>query len=616
MRRILLALIALLFLGNLAVFAKYKIDHLEPAFWWTGMKNKNLQLLVHGENIADLKPELNYSGVSIEKVTRVPNPNYLFVDLRINDEAAPGSFDILFQRGKKTVLKYNYQLLEREKGSAERAGFNTSDVMYLITPDRFANGNQGNDNVAGLKEQANRNNRDGRHGGDIQGIIDHLDYLVDMGFTSIWVNPVLENDQPQYSYHGYSTTDFYKTDARFGSNEEYRKLSQLAKQKGIGLIMDMILNHCGSEHWWMKDLPSKDWINYGGKFVPTSHKRSAVQDKYASKEDLKKFADGWFVETMPDLNQRNEFLATYLIQNSIWWVEYAGLSGIRMDTYPYPDAAFMSEWTRRVMEEYPNFNIVGEEWSTNPVIVSYWQKGKVNHDGYVSYLPSLMDFPLQDAMSKGLVDEETWGTGLIKLYEMLVNDILYADPNNLVIFPDNHDMSRIYSQLNEDFDLYKMAMTYVLTMRGIPQIYYGTEVLMSNPEGPAHGSIRSDFPGGWDGDAVNAFTGAGLSKKQKEAQSYLKTLLNWRKNKSVIHHGQLMHYAPENGVYSYFRYNKEEKVMVIFNKNKEKVELSTARFHEMLQDASEVKDVISGKSYPLSQTIEIPARSGLVLEIK
>jgi glycosidase len=580
------------------------------------MKSTKLQLLVHGENIADLKPELSYAGVSIEKVTRVSNPNYLFVDLNMSDEVKPGSFDILFKKGKKTALKYNYKLLQREEGSAERAGFNTSDVMYLITPDRFANGNPYNDNVAGLKEEANRNNKGGRHGGDIQGIINHLDYISDMGFTSIWVNPVLENDQAQYSYHGYSTTDFYKTDARFGSNEEYRKLSQLAKQKGIGLIMDMIVNHCGSEHWWMKDLPTKDWINFGGEFVQTSHKRTTVQDKYASKEDLKHFADGWFVKTMPDLNQRNEFMATYLIQNTIWWVEYAGLSGIRMDTYPYPDAAFMSEWTRRVMEEYPNFNIVGEEWSTNPVIVSYWQKGKVNHDGYVSYLPSLMDFPLQDAMSKGLVDEETWGTGFIKLYEMLTNDILYADPNNLVIFPDNHDMSRIYTQLNEDSDLLKMAMAYVLTMRGIPQIYYGTEILMSNPGTNDHGIIRSDFPGGWNGDEVNAFTGTGLSEKQKEAQTYMKTLLNWRKSKAVVHNGKLMHYAPENGVYSYFRYNNQEKVMVILNKNEQQVELSTDRFHEMLGEASEARDVISGKTFPLSQSIAIPARSGLVLEIK
>ena len=615
MKRLLLALITVLFLGNITVFAKDKIDHLEPAFWWVGMKNPKLQLLVHGENISNLKPELNYEGVSIEKVSRVANPNYLFVDLLIDTDVKAGEFDILFKKGKKTAITYKYQLLEREESSAERIGFTPKDVMYLITPDRFANGNPGNDNIEGMPEQANRKDKSGRHGGDIEGIMNHLDYISDMGFTSIWVNPVLENNQKNFSYHGYSTTDYYKVDERFGSNEEYRALAKKAKKLGIGLIMDMIVNHCGSEHWWMKDLPSKDWINFGGEFVRTSHKRTTVQDKYASKEDLKHFADGWFVKTMPDLNQRNEFMATYLIQNTIWWVEYADLQGIRMDTYPYPDADFMTEWTRRVMEEYPNFNIVGEEWSTNPAIVSYWQRGKVNHDGYVSYLPSLMDFPLQHAMVEALTKEETWGTGWIKLYEGLANDFLYADPGNLVIFPDNHDMERIFDQLGRDYELFKLAMAYTLTMRGIPQIYYGTEILVKSDGGGDHGMLRSDFPGGWEGDQINAFTGEGLSDQEKDAQAYMKKLLNWRKDNEIIHKGKVMHYAPDFGIYSYFRYTNTGKVMVILNKNKETVHMETARYHEMLNGNETGRDIISGKSYSLKESIKVPAQSVLILEI-
>lgn len=616
MKRLLLGLIAFLLVGQVAIAGKYEIKHLEPAFWWAGMKNQNLQLLVHGENISDLKPEIKAEGISIEKVSFVENPNYLFVDLQLDENVKAGNFDILFKKGKKTVLKYNYELKQRREASAQRASFTPADVMYLITPDRFVNGNPDNDNVEGLKDLANRKEHFGRHGGDIQGMIDHLDYISDMGFTAIWVNPLLENNMDQYSYHGYSTTDYYKIDPRYGSNEEYLNLSKLAKEKGIGIIMDVILNHCGSEHWWMKDLPSKDWINNKSEFTPCSHKRSTVQDQYASKEDLKQFADGWFVKTMPDLNQRNEFMAKYLIQNVIWWIEYADLYGIRVDTYPYSDSKFLAEWSRRVMEEYPNFNIVGEEWSTNPAIVSYWQKGKVNHDGYVSYLPSLMDFPLQDALKQALIKEETWGTGWIKLYEMLANDFLYADPGNLVIFPDNHDMSRIYNQLDKDYDLFKMAMTYILTTRGIPQIYYGTEILANDDGNGDHGKLRSDFPGGWKGDERNAFTGKGLTDQEKEAQNFTKTLLNWRKNSKEIHEGKLMHYAPENGVYCYFRYTDTGKVMVIMNKKDEKVGLFTNRFHEMLNGNEKAIDILTGKELKIGSTIEIPARSVMILEIR
>lgn len=616
MKRLLLVLLAVLSLGVTSVSAKYKIQHLEPAFWWAGMKSPKLQLMVHGKNISDLKPVVEYPGVHLDKVSSVENPNYLFVDLNISSDAKPGQFDILFKKGKKTVLKYNYKLLARKKGSAQRVGFRPKDVMYLITPDRFANGNPDNDNVKGLTEQADRSNKDGRHGGDIQGMIDHIDYIADMGYTCVWINPLLENNQPNYSYHGYSTTDYYKIDGRYGSNEDYRRLSQLAQKKGVGIIMDVILNHCGSGHWWMKDLPTKDWLNFNGTFNQCSHKRTTIQDMYASKEDQKQFSDGWFVDTMPDLNQRNEFLATYLTQNIIWWIEYAELFSIRVDTYPYSDKTFLTNWTKRITEEYPNINIVGEEWSLNPAIVSYWQKGKKNHDGYVSYLPSLMDFPLQHALVEGLKVKDTWGSGLINLYETLSSDFLYPAPGNLVIFPDNHDMERIYDQLGRDYDLYKMAMAYTLTMRGIPQIYYGTEILATSDHGGDHGWLRTDFPGGWKGDKVNAFTGEGLGKKEAAAQAYLKKLMNWRKNTPVIHNGKLMHYTPVDGVYAYFRYNNDAKVMVIFNKGEKAASVNTVRFHEMLDGMTSAKDVMTDKSFDLGQNIDVPARSVMILEIK
>jgi glycosidase len=611
----LVVILSLIFFSSVSVGAKYEIDRLEPPSWWVGMQNPELQLLIYGERITELQPHIGHKGVSIERVVRVKNPNYIFIDLIIEENTTPVSFDIVFKNNGKAVGKCNYQLLSREEGSSKRQGFNGSDVIYLITPDRFANGNPDNDSKAELKEKADRDDPDGRHGGDIEGIINHLDYIADLGFTAIWTNPVLENDQPKYSYHGYSITDFYKVDARFGSNSDYKKLGDAARKNGIKLIMDMIFNHCGSEHWWMNDLPASDWINSTNNYIGTNHRRTTVQDPYASESDHKKFVDGWFVPTMPDLNQRNPLVATYLIQNSIWWIEYAGLAGIRMDTYSYPDMDFMADWTRRIIEEYPDFNIVGEEWSENPALVAYWQRGKTNPNGYSSYLPSLMDFPLQGAIRKGLTEQESGSDGLIKLYEILANDFLYADPFNLVIFLDNHDMSRFYTQVGEDYGLFKLGLAYVLTMRGIPQIYYGTEILMANPESRRHGIIRSDFPGGWKTDAVNAFTGEGLNSRQKEAKDYLKKLLNWRKSSPVIHNGKVGHYVPENGVYVYFRYKNKKKVMVVLNKKEEDQQLPIERFSEMLEGISKGKDVISGRIFNLNESLYVPAKTALILEL-
>ncbi len=593
-----------------------KIARIEPPNWWVGMKNTELQLMLYGENIAHLKPQINYEGVRIKSTISVKNPNYLFLYLEINPTTQAGTLKVELKDKNDMVQTFDYDLKKRTEN--ELKTFNTTDVMYLITPDRFANGNSENDNLKDMPDKLNRKDDFGRHGGDLKGISDHLGYISEMGFTAIWVNPMLENNMPQYSYHGYATTDFYKIDARFGTNEEYQKFCQKANAKGIKIIMDMIVNHCGSEHWFVKDLPTDDWLNFQNQEIDTHHRRHVNQDIHASEYDKKRFTDGWFSRGMPDLNQRNPLMADYLIQNTIWWIEYVQLNGIRMDTYPYPDKYFMTDWTCKILEEYPDFNIVGEEWSTNPAIVSYWQANKNNHDNYRSCLPSVMDFPLQDALAKGLMAEEKlYGSGMITMYEMLALDFLYADADNLVIFPDNHDMDRFYTQVGKNFDLFKMGISYILTMRGIPQIYYGTEILMDNSDAlNDHGVIRTDFAGGWQGDKVNAFTGKGLTNRQKEAQNFMKTLLHWRKNAKAIHHGKLTQFAPHQGIYVYFRHTDSEKVMVIFNKNKEKISLEMPRYAELLHDVQSAKDALSAQTFDLKEGIEIPAQSVLILELK
>jgi glycosidase len=614
-----LALLSLIMMWGSLLFSQPSVERVEPPNWWVGMHNPSLQLMLYGQDLAGLRPVVDHPGITVTKTLSTGNPNYLFIYLSIGTECLPGSFEIkLTDRENRQAASFSYTLQAREEGSAERKGFGPEDVLYLITPDRFANGDPGNDDIDGMPDKVDRSDRDGRHGGDIRGIVESLDYLAGMGFTAIWLNPVLENNMPRYSYHGYAATDFYRVDERFGSNAEYRDLIRQAKAKGIKVIMDMILNHCGSEHWFVEDPPTSDWINFGGEYVNTSHRRNTIQDIHASDYDKRMFSDGWFVSTMPDLNQRNPLLADYLIANTIWWIEYAGLSGIRMDTYPYPDKDFMSRWTCEVMAEYPRFNIVGEEWVTEPAIVSYWQAGKINHDGYHSCLPSLMDFPMQHALSIGLTGaERQYGSGMIRIYEMLAMDFLYPDPYQLVIFPDNHDMARFFTQVNQDPGLFRLGLACMATMRGTPQFYYGTEVLMHSSEAPDnHGLIRSDFPGGWDGDMVNAFTGEGLTDDQRMMQEYMQKLLNWRKTSKAVHEGKLMQFVPEKGIYVYFRYTDDERVMVVLNKNQETTLLRTDRFSEMLQGSLTAKEVLSGNTFNLGYEIRVPATSALILELE
>ncbi len=669
---------------------------LEPAFWWAGMQNPELQLMLYSRELPSLpqqiKVDIQGKGITLKSLEHTDNPHYLFINLDLS-QAAPQTFELVISntdsasKADTPLYRLPYTLQGRAKGSRERQGFSNKDVIYLITPDRFANGDTSNDNQADMLEQVAANSPsnssnpyypDARHGGDIAGISQHLDYLAKLGVTQLWINPLLENNQAQYSYHGYSITNLYRVDPRFGSNEDYKALVAKANKLGLGVIKDVVVNHIGSNHWWLNDLPSQDWLNdatktqlHNRKSKPdlmqsadtkssaikssvtsprfTSHRRTTVQDPYAAAQDHIDFVDGWFTDTMPDLNQSNPKLATYLIQNSIWWVEYAGLSGIREDTYSYADKGFLAKWSKAVMAEYPNFNIVGEEWTANPITVSYWQKGKINADGYTSDLPSLMDFPLYEKLIASLNEPESWDTGFIKLYEMLANDVVYAEPSKLVLFEGNHDTNRIFSLVKENIDLYKMALTYVLTAKRIPQLFYGTEVLMTSPtEGRHDGVVRSDFPGGFANSATNAFTGQGLSEPQRQAQQFIRTLLNYRKQSPALQSGDLLHFVPQDGIYVQFRcllndplsaeqkaealksltqHNSQtqhnactqplaDKVMVIYNKNDKAVTLDVNRFASVLGDNRAATDIISGNTVSLNQALALPHAGVTILELK
>ncbi|MDA9056544.1 glycoside hydrolase family 13 protein [Flavobacteriaceae bacterium] len=600
------------------------INRIEPPNWWVGFESKNLQLLINHPNISEAIPQIDYKGVSIHKVHKADSPNYLFIDLIIDESTLPGVFDIVFNQSNKEGLIQSYELKARTKMAIDYKGFDSSDVIYLITPDRFANGDTSNDIDTSLQETTlDRSDDYARHGGDIKGITNHLDYIEEMGFTAIWSSPLLTNDMPQASYHGYAMTDFYNIDPRFGSLIDYKELAQKADEKGIKLIMDQVANHCGSEHWWMSDLPFKNWVNYQAEFeakAPTiysNHRRTSNQDRYASKQDTKGLTDGWFVSSMPDLNQRNPFMATYIIQNSIWWIEAFDLGGIRQDTYPYPDKNFMRAWAGAIMNEYPNFSIVGEEWSYNPLLIGYWQKGANNKDGYDSNLKSSMDFAMQKQIVDGLKEPETWDLGLVKMYEGLANDFHYASPKDLMIFTDNHDMSRIFTQFDGDMSNTKMALSYLLMLPRIPQIYYGTEIVMDDFEKPGdHGLIRTDFPGGWKGDATNGFTGNGLSEPQKEMQLYLKKLLNYRKNSLAIHKGTTIHFAPFIGTYFLFRSFEDETVVIIINKNESPITIDLKRYSEMGLNGTTLRNVINDDLIEWDNKIQLTSKGCLVLTTK
>jgi len=611
--------------------SNFKISIVEPPNWWVGMENENLQLLIHHPNISDYKPEINYQGISIKKTTpSSKSNNYLFVDLEIPKTTTAGKFEILLKKENTDGYRYTYELKSRVKSAKDYKGFNSADAIYLITPDRFANADESNDINIHFKEfTIDRTDGYKRHGGDLQGIINHIDYISDLGFTAIWPTPVLTNNMPKGSYHGYAITDYYKVDSRFGSLDDYKNLADKLSAKGMKLIMDQVANHCGLEHWWMKDLPFGDWVNdqknYENNienwsyktYKGSNHRRTTNQDLYGSEIDKKGNNEGWFVPEMPDLNQRNPFMAKYIIQNSIWWIETLGLAGIRQDTYPYPDKKFMSDWASAIMSEYPNFSIVGEEWSYNPLLVGYWQKGANNRDGYESNLKSTMDFPMTKTIIDGIKENESWDKGLVKLYEGLANDFYYASPKDIMVFLDNHDKSRIFTEMKENVINTKMALTYMMMLPRVPQIYYGTEILMDDTKNPGdHGLIRTDFPGGWKDDKVNAFSGEGLSEEQIEMQSFVKTVLNYRKNSKAIQEGKTIHFAPFLGAYFLFRIKDDETVVHIINKNEKPISIDLKHFSEVGLAGKTLKNIITGKDFIWGDIMNIAEKGSIILTTK
>ena len=609
----------LLFLTLVTLTVSAQIERVEPAFWWVGMKNPQLQLLVHGTEICNRQVLIDYPGVTVLKANRACSPNYLFVTLELNAEKAKaGKFIIQLTQPGKPSIKVPYEFKNRRPESAGREGFTSADVMYLLMPDRFANGDPTNDSVDEQPEKADRTTDNGRHGGDIKGIEDHLNYIKELGATAIWCTPLLENNFERVTYHGYAISDYYKIDPRFGSNGQYVDFVEASHKKGLKVIMDMVSNHCGIWAWWMSDLPFEDWIHQWPVYTQTNFKFNTLKDIHAANVDKKLFIDGWFDKTMPDMNQLNPFFWTYFIQNSIWWIEYANLDGIRMDTYQYNDRDAMSSWAKAITDEYPRFNIVGETGLKSTQDIAFWQKDGVNLMKYNSQLPTVMDFILQTNLLLCFNEHgKPWeDVGLNRIYNTLADDYLYANTNNLLIFAENHDTQRFNYLSKGSIDKFKMVMSFLMTTRGIPQIYYGSEIGMTGSKDKGDGDIRRDFPGGWKGDSINAFSANGRTTVQNEYFNFLSKLLNWRKNKPVIHTGLLTHYAPENDVYVYFRHNEKENIMVILNNNETEHSIKTDRFTESLNDKLTGVDVITGKKYDLKSNILIPKESTLILEIQ
>lgn len=615
MKHTLILLIVFLFSwGGGQTARAMEIKKVAPSFWWAGMKNPELQILLYGEDLALSDVSVSGEGIYLKETVRQDNPNYLLLYLDLS-EAKAQTFQILLKHGKKK-LQIPYELKSRVRRGEDVKGFTSEDVLYMIMPDRFANGNPENDVVDGMREKKiDRADSFARHGGDIQGISNHLDYIADLGVTAIWLNPTQENDMESGSYHGYAITDYYQIDRRFGSNEDFCALVEKAHERNLKVVMDMIFNHCGSENYLFKDKPSKEWFNYHSNYVQTSFKTASVMDIHASAFEKKIATDGWFTSVMPDFNQRNRHVARYLIQSSIWWIEYAGINGIRQDTHPYADFDFMSQWCKEVLDEYPYFNIVGETWLNSNVLVSYWQKDSKLAAPLNSNLPTVMDFPLQALINQAF-DEETgeWGGGLYKLYDYQTQDLVYANPMNLLTFLDNHDTSR-FAQTDEmakNLKRYKQAMVFLLTTRGIPQIYYGTEILMTGDKGKGDGDLRKDFPGGWQGDTRNCFAKNGRTALENEAFEFTRQLLNWRKGNQVIGKGSLKHYSIQNGVYVYQREFNGKSVVIIMNGTDDSKELDLAPYQEILPRENAL-DVLTGKNVNLSGKLCLDGRENLIL---
>lgn len=611
MRKILFLLL-LPFL-TLSLHAAIKIDRIDPAFWWTGMKNGELQIMVYGHDIANTTVSIDYPGITLTDAVKLESPNYLFLYLDIKPETQPGTFDILFTRGNEK-LKYKYVLKAREKKNIGKKGFSAEDVLYLIMPDRFADGDPKTNVISSMQFPAkvDRNNPNARHGGDLQGIEQHLDYIQDLGVTAIWLNPVLENDMPGGSYHGYATTDYYKVDPRFGTNEYYKELTSKCHDRGMKVVMDMIFNHCGSEHIWFKDRPSHDWFNFPDGYVQTSYRLTPHFDPYASQYDKDLTVKGWFVKSMPDLNQHNPHLMKYLSQNSIWWIEYSGIDGIRMDTHPYVYFDAMSKWCADVENEYPEFNIVGECWYPTEAGSAWWQADSRLHKQN-SNLKSVMDFPLQGIVRDAFT-EQTGDGGLNKIYDKIAMDFMYENPMSVLTFLDNHDTDRFLLKEPENLGFFKQAVAFLLTTRGIPQIYYGTEILMHGSKAKSDGLIRLDFPGGFPGDTINDFLAKDRTPLQNEAFNFMKKILHWRQGNEAITKGDMIHFMPTNGIYLYRRSYNDKNVLVIMNGNDKEKKITMNRYNEILNEVHSARDVLTGKEITFEPEMTFAPRALMILE--
>ena len=607
-----------------------KVDRIEPTNWFVGMKDPSVQLMIYGPEIRDAEVTTNYAGVKIDSLVRLDSPNYLLIYLNTAG-AQPGIMTLSFTKGK---LSYDvkYEIKAREMSGDRRMGFTNADVLYMLMPDRFANGNPANDRVAGMRSQmCDRNKPSYRHGGDLEGIRQHLDYLNDLGVTALWFTPVLENDSPESpwndTYHGYATTNYYRVDPRFGTNDDYRRLVDEAHGKGLKVVMDMIFNHCGFEHPWVADMPSNDWFNThewlkeskgtsdsrNTSFMQTSYKLAPVLDPYASEVDKKQTVEGWFVSTMPDLNQNNPHVMNYLIQNSIWWIETVGIDGIRMDTYPYAFAAPMARWMKRIDSEYPNFNVVGETWFEQPPYTAAWQRdSKIAREN--SYLKTVMDFSFYACVDSASIEttDNQW-RGFNRVYNSLVFDYLYPNPSSVMAFIENHDTDRFLKD-GKDANTLKQALALLLTINRIPQLYYGTEILMNGTKEKTDGNVRKDFPGGFKGDSRNAFTREGRTAEENAMFDWLSRLLHWRQGNEVITSGKQTQFIPWKGVYVIARQNNGKSTMTILNGKKKDNELLVARYAEIIGNKTTAKDVITGKSVDLTQNIKLTPRQSLIIE--
>ena len=593
------------------------VAHVEPPCWWTGMKT-SLQLMVNGKGIGacEVKAE-GLKGVSVEDIHKAESPDYLFIDIKIGKSAKPGICNLIFTKDGKS-FKVPYEILGRKEHSADRKSFTTSDFIYLICPDRFADADTCNDNTYDTAEKADRSEPFGRHGGDLQGIIDHLDYVADLGATAIWCTPLLTDNQDHESYHGYACGDYYRIDPRFGSNSLYKEYVAKAHRKGLKVIMDIVTNHCGTGHWWMADLPFKDWIHQFPEYTGTNVAFSTAMDPNASEYDRNLQVSGWFVPAMPDMNLDNPFVLKYFQQWAIWWTEYSGLDGLRVDTYPYNEKVPMSEWCKAVLNEYPDLNIVGECWDTNYDQLAYWQGGNANRDGFDTHLPSIMDFPLQEAISAALCENyPQWGQGMTRVYSALSHDATYHDISKMLIFLSNHDHNRIGDTWHQDPDKMKIAYTLLATVRGIPQLFYGDEMMFATGKDyKSDGELRMDFPGGWPGDKENLFSESGRKGTEAELHDYVRTLFQWRKGKEVIHSGKTMHFLTRDNTYAFFRYNDTEKVFVYVNNSLEDKKIPWSHYAEIAPVPSSGLNVITGKAVEVNDSTVVPACSALVVDFR